>query len=382
MHSWSVLEIASKAMSCPAIDRKIYGLPAAGTYISVYPKVVERPAAYGVVEEQPEASRHLSISRNRKVIVTVRHVAIPGCILGPNEESLQELGPAPFQVAVPLCQLRTDVRRGPQDASGGNVSVNPSRFAEVNFVASFLDDAQVDNDSDSESTPADEEETFPGPTTSSRDLVLAPVIADNQEARAHVLKDVFHLMDSLKYSQRHGLAKEFSRRLRDAIFVVDPQDRDRIEAFLRTKNTTWERKLSEDARWILRRVKRTVPPPQELLSTVKDLFSSYGDVLCVKSGNPLFDREGWRKARLFLSAVKDGEVSDPPGVSFYHQIGVDKDSLPLYRCTRGTNSIEGGVHQNVIRKFASYSTSPRLADYRLRHNLDVSLRKFHLGKVS
>ena len=41
--------------------------------------------------------------------------------------------------------------------------------------------------------------------------------------------------------------------------------------------------------------------------------------------------------------------------------------------------MEGGVHQNIIRKFASYGVSPNfadcaLADYRLRHNLDVSLK--------
>ena len=36
-----------------------------------------------------------------------------------------------------------------------------------------------------------------------------------------VLKDAFHLMDIIPYSQSHGLCKEFSRRLRVAIFVID-----------------------------------------------------------------------------------------------------------------------------------------------------------------
>lgn len=54
----------------------------------------------------------------------------------------------------------------------------------------------------------------------------------------------------------------------------------------------------------------------------------------------------------------------------------DRDGLPLYRCCRGTNSLEGGIHQNIIRKFGSFGASPELtdavlADYRLRHNIDV-----------
>ncbi|KAI9487949.1 hypothetical protein BDB00DRAFT_850742 [Zychaea mexicana] len=41
-----------------------------------------------------------------------------------------------------------------------------------------------------------------------------------------ILKDIFHLMDMIKVSKRHGLAKDFARRLRDAIFIVNQQDRD------------------------------------------------------------------------------------------------------------------------------------------------------------
>ena len=57
-------------------------------------------------------------------------------------------------------------------------------------------------------------------------------------------------------------------------------------------------------------------------------------------------------------------------------MGVDKNNLPMYRCSRGTNSLEGGVHQNIIRKFGSFGAGPHmtdcmLADYRLRHNIDV-----------
>ncbi|KAG2191722.1 hypothetical protein INT47_004709 [Mucor saturninus] len=47
-----------------------------------------------------------------------------------------------------------------------------------------------------------------------------------------------------------------------------------------------------------------------------------------------------------------------------------------FKCVRGTNSLEGGVHQNIIRKFGSLGAEPELTDcalteYRLRHNTDA-----------
>ena len=73
-----------------------------------------------------------------------------------------------------------------------------------------------------------------------------------------------------------------------------------------------------------------------------------------------------------------GHVSDPPGFLFYFEMGKDKLGLSIYRCSRGTkvNSVEDGIHQNIIRKFGSFGACPHLADcaladYRLRHNIDV-----------
>jgi hypothetical protein len=59
-------------------------------------------------------------------------------------------------------------------------------------------------------------------------------------------------------------------------------------------------------------------------------------------------------------------------------MGKDKDGLPLYRCYRGTNSLEDDAHQNTIRKFGLFGASPQLTDaamavYRLRYNLGVSI---------
>jgi len=71
-----------------------------------------------------------------------------------------------------------------------------------------------------------------------------------------------------------------------------------------------------------------------------------------------------------------GYYSDPPGIKLYTIQCQDKDGLNIYRCARGTNNVEGGVHQNIIKRFGSYNASPRFAvnllrDYCLCHNLRV-----------
>jgi hypothetical protein len=190
------------------------------------------------------------------------------------------------------------------------------------------------------------------------------------------MKDIWHLMDMVKVSSRHGLAREYSMRLRDAIFIVDEDDKRGVLQYLARKRISWEDQLARKPKWILRRVRRVVPPPEELYQSVENVFNSLGPLLCNTTQQPLFDAVAWKSARQVLSAIRAGHVSDPPGVSFYFKMGVDQNGLPMYRCCRGTNSVEGGIHQNVIRKFGSFGASHHLADcmladYRLRHNMDV-----------
>ena len=139
--------------------------------------------------------------------------------------------------------------------------------------------------------------------------------------------------------------------------------------------------LSTKPEWVLRRVKRRIPPPDALALSVQLLFDEFGSLPCSRTSRPLFDDEAHRQADNVLSSIRRGDVSDPPGISFYFETGRDANQLPLYRCTRGTNSLEGGVHMNIVWKFASLGAGPHftdcvLADYRLRHNIRVSLRLF------
>lgn len=78
----------------------------------------------------------------------------------------------------------------------------------------------------------------------------------NEPIRSRVLKDAFHLMDQINVPCRYGSAKDFSRKLRDALFVADDDDKKLVEAVLLRQGTTWKKKLLAIPAWIFRRVKR------------------------------------------------------------------------------------------------------------------------------
>ncbi|CEP09132.1 hypothetical protein, partial, partial [Parasitella parasitica] len=178
-----------------------------------------------------------------------------------------------------------------------------------------------------------------------------------------VLKDIFHAMDMLKLPLRHGAHKEFMRNYRDALFIFDEDDKKRVIQVLDQHFKMSFRKMwARNPTWILERVKRVVPPPDVLLPIVEKLFDTFGNLRCSKSGNKLFDKHAWKKAENIKKSIRLGHLSDPVGVPLYFRVKEDKFGLTIYRCVRGTNSVEGGIHTNIIRKFGFYNASPDLTE--------------------
>lgn len=173
------------------------------------------------------------------------------------------------------------------------------------------------------------------------------------------------------------MAKDFIRRLRDAFLVFDPEDKANVERYLIASGTDWNSCLLSNSDFILKRVKRRIPPPDELLPVVKFLFEKYGPLRCSRTNLPLFDEQANQAAANILESIRLGHISDlVDGPALYTEKGLDKNGLMLYKCSRGTNSVEGSCHTNIIRRSASYNASTRLtdailADYRLFHNINV-----------
>ncbi|KAF8989595.1 hypothetical protein BDZ89DRAFT_974680, partial [Hymenopellis radicata] len=157
-----------------------------------------------------------------------------------------------------------------------------------------------------------------------------------------------------------------------------PDHKSRIEIWLRSKGLKWDDMLRYKSKWLWRHCRRTIPPPETLYPLVHDVFHTWGSLKDAKTGAPLFNAAAWQKAKNILELIRNGYVSDPPGVPLYYCIGLDAQAggLPVYRCFRGTNMTEGGVHTHLRARLPTRSTSVRhmvacLLDFILRHNLLV-----------
>jgi len=142
--------------------------------------------------------------------------------------------------------------------------------------------------------------------------------------------------------------------------------------------TTFDKLVQTKPQWVWRQCKRHIGPPGILHPLVEDLFRIYGPLKDAQSNDALFNRHAIKAAQGVLRTIRDGFVSDPPGVALYTQIGIDKnaDNLPIYFCCRGTNISEGAVHRPLLHIFPSNGVGVRhaimsLVAYVLKHNLKV-----------
>jgi hypothetical protein len=191
------------------------------------------------------------------------------------------------------------------------------------------------------------------------------------------LQDILHEMKRVTKTidQRHSLAKQFARWLRDALLVPDKIDRAKVEAVLKKSNITWEQALRSKPEWVWERVRRYIPPAEYLEPVLKTLFKTHASAVCSTHGIKWFTAETWKAAQAMLEDVRRGWLSDPAGVALYNLLRFDKNGLPLWHDIRGTNSLEG-VHRIVRDRFASLGASVELSvallsDFCYRKNVDV-----------
>lgn len=192
-------------------------------------------------------------------------------------------------------------------------------------------------------------------------------------------------MDLTYLPQQHGSRLSYLQALSSAILVPDPIDKELISARLRREGTTWEIRLRTAPKWIWRRCKRRVAEPEELFELLSEVFRIFGSIKDAKKGTPLFNLAAWKMVKNMLDLVVEGSISDPPETPLYYCFGFCggrkgdlNDGVKLYRCFRGTNMLEGGVHSNLREKWPTAGVSMRTAQARLTsyayaHNEVVSL---------
>jgi hypothetical protein len=68
---------------------------------------------------------------------------------------------------------------------------------------------------------------------------------------------------------RHGVKKEFYRRLSYTLLKTDSHDPKGIDGFLRTKNSTFDMKFATDPTRVLGRMRQIVPERQKFIAMSK-----------------------------------------------------------------------------------------------------------------
>lgn len=270
-------------------------------------------------------------------------------------------------------QLVDQLTEEPQANGHGELEEVSSELSLTNLLSQDLSDS-FESDSPRDIDPASVvlgHETL-GTDPESWDSVI----------HSRVLKDIWHVFHMFYISATHALRKQFTRELRDAILIPDHDDKARINAWGATQSPprTYESFRNSSPEWLRKRCKHIVPPPDILYPLVANVFRTYGPLIDPDSNKPLFSPDNWKTAKNILDLIKNGYLSDPPGVALYTVIGIDKkaDGLPIYRCARGTNATEGGVHTHIRSRLPKFGVSIRhvqasLMDFTLRHNLLVCI---------
>jgi ribonuclease D len=185
-------------------------------------------------------------------------------------------------------------------------------------------------------------------------------------------------------SKSHGAFGVFMARLSDAFFVPSQDDIEFIKAALRKADVSEDDINSKKWQYYKTRVRRTVPGPVELEREFKKVVQLFADVPDAKTSKPLFSKAAWNLYKSTLKHIRKGCLSDVAGMSYYVELRTDSMGIPIFKCLRGTNALEG-FHQKIRQVIRGFNVSPRYAvallhEFVYRWNHDVDVRVMGLPK--
>ncbi|KAF6751766.1 hypothetical protein DFP72DRAFT_1135650, partial [Ephemerocybe angulata] len=332
--AWASLCLYNRLLSIPVPAplppwNDDHSLPPVGTPVLIYGEDQSIIARGSIASQKADLQFGKSALRSQ-IVVTVRHVVVPGAVVMSHKRmALSAFGSAPFNLLAARSKLRVY-----QPVVLHSIPGPPSHH---------------DLPSDGEHNSAD------------------TVGSGDSNDRATGIHDGPSLSDLIF----------------DTVDVMalnrDMQNLAKIAAWGQAQNPPvtleylWKFRVS----WLLKHCRRIIPPPEQLYPAVSKVFSTYGPLKDSTTHAPLFNKESWKTAKNILQLIYNGYLSDPPGIQLYTKMGVGKDTgLPIYRCLRGTNSTEGGVHTHLRSHLPSSGTSIRhaqacLMDFSLVRNLNL-----------
>ena len=389
-----------------------------------YGVIIKQPVEFVMPNDDPESQPtkiRVSTTKTRAVI-RIDEVLAPKCIMSYHKKSLENIqnGQDSFEAVVHICHLRTRSSNppvvsvlptepsrviGPAKVVLPPVDTNlissasPTRVVEnqqlltdevegednspTHSTTGICHSNNINNDgSGSDSESSDGNDDNEGGDENEEDIKEYLNVTYRQPSKyisylARILADVFHEIYKVcrTISKMHTLCRQFGSAFSDTMLIPDQGDKKAVEAVLAQKGLKWTTVRAKSPAWLWSRVRRYIPEKDLLHRNLKELFDCWGPIKCTVTGQALFSEETWKKAQGVLHDVKKGWISDPSAIPLYTVNGCDKNGLTLFHCIRGTNSVEGGVHNSIRKNFGSLNASPELADalladFRHRHNVD------------
>src|SRR5882762_1217014 len=395
LDAYASLCIYEKLQTIP-IPGDIPETPHAGFLVSLYQDDGQTLIAHGHwsrinMQSNPEV-QNIKVSKDI-VAVEISKVLVPGAILDLHKKSLASLGIVPFTVVCKRAQLQTAHAESSSAIERDQSAINLQDTHQSNTVqenSGPISDEAEQHTQDSwladaeEITSLESIQTSDDATIDPENQQMGKAILDelscNSESpiRSRVLKDPWHALDMIYIPKNHGLRTEFARAVRDAMFIVNESDKVLVEARLKAEGSSWKEALAVKPKYLWCLVRRTIPPPEQLYELLAGVFKAYGSLKDSVTGLPLFSASAWKSAKNLLKNVQMGYLSDPPGIALYYTVGLDREvgGLPVWRCCRGTNFVEGGVHHSIRDSFPPSAITVRhavngLNFFMLKHNLFV-----------
>jgi hypothetical protein len=373
LDAWVALQIYDVLQANKTVGEPICSLTPVGQSVSLHIRkqkvahgiIVQQPAQFTLspaTDNSPAVVINVSSTKTRAVI-QIDKVLAPKCIIPYHHKALEEIqnGQATFEAVVSICSLRTEGDTPPvQTKSSGEPPRQPGicKLITPNGLLQSSSGALEDEEVSNSESEIDAENINQMPEN---DGYRQDSSKDNSSA---ILADVFHEMFKVTktISTRNTLLHRFAQAFTDTMLIPDQGDKAAVELVLAKKNLKWDTVKAKSPDWLWKQVCRYIPDKDVLYHILTEFFDCWGVAKCSMTGNALFDAETWQKAKRVLHDVKKGWVSDPHDIPLYTYESQDKHGLVIYHCIRGTNSVEGSVHNPIWHNFASLNASPELAD--------------------
>lgn len=127
----------------------------------------------------------------------------------------------------------------------------------------------------------------------------------------------------------------FYEDLSSSIYIPYPQDVAAVRQVCQSAfECSLEDKLHAHSEWVWARVRRQIPNPSYLCSSLETFWEKWGNVPDENGTAPLFGEEAEQVFKSMLAMVDGDLVSDPPSAVLYRVLKTDGHGLTVYSCQR------------------------------------------------